>query len=301
MIPTFNRPALLTETLQSVLAQDPGPDQMQIQVCDNFSDVADIGALVRELGRGRVEYFRHPRPSHDNHNTCIQRSRGQWVHILHDDDVVMDGYYSAYHNIIEANPDIGMIAGQVVFADAHLRWQSIFGPMPPPGSNRLEDFSRQLALANPVRFPGVVVRRSIYEQVGGFCYLIPTPCDVDLWMRVALAAPVAGTHRPYALYRIHAAADSHGLFPTGRNIDEYYAMIQINHQRLRKAGHKVEPVDYRAHTAVVAQQKAWYFDDKGNLQARLAHAGKALKFKPSLRTLAFWGKSWLKYRLRGNQ
>src|SRR5206468_9339134 len=37
MIPTYNCGDYLRRTLQSVLAQDPGPDQMQIEVVDGSS------------------------------------------------------------------------------------------------------------------------------------------------------------------------------------------------------------------------------------------------------------------------
>ena len=76
MIPTYNRPKMLTETLESVLAQAPGPEEMQIQVCDNYSDVADIESLVQRVGGGRVEYFRQPKLNSNNGNTLIGLSLG---------------------------------------------------------------------------------------------------------------------------------------------------------------------------------------------------------------------------------
>ena len=53
MIPTYNCAALLRETLKGVLAQDPGPERMQIEVIDDASTKDDPEAVVREQGRPR--------------------------------------------------------------------------------------------------------------------------------------------------------------------------------------------------------------------------------------------------------
>src|SRR5471032_702764 len=76
MIPTFNCAKYLWQTLESVLAQDPGTDQMQIEVVDDCSTKDDPEALVREIGQGRVAFHRKPQNEGAirNFNTCIQRS-----------------------------------------------------------------------------------------------------------------------------------------------------------------------------------------------------------------------------------
>ena len=56
MIPTYNCVNYLRETLASVLAQDPGPEIMQIEVVDDHSTKDDPAAVVEELGCGRVGF-----------------------------------------------------------------------------------------------------------------------------------------------------------------------------------------------------------------------------------------------------
>ncbi len=58
MIPTYNCANYLRETLASVLAQDLGPDFMQIMVVDDHSLKDDPEAVVRKIGNGRVEFYR---------------------------------------------------------------------------------------------------------------------------------------------------------------------------------------------------------------------------------------------------
>ena len=96
MIPTYNSAPFLAETLTSVLAQDQGPEQMQIEVVDDASE-DDPDEVVAAVGRGRVALPRQPNHSGQHHNlaTCIRRSRGDIVHLLHGDDLVLPGFYAA--------------------------------------------------------------------------------------------------------------------------------------------------------------------------------------------------------------
>ena len=167
MIPTYNRPQYLREALESVLCQDPGPERMQIEVLDNCSTIGDIERLVQDVGRGRVQYFRQPKPCSDNANACLGHSRGYWVHVLHDDDMLMPGFYEAYERIVASHPGLVMIAGKVVHSDSRGNWRGILG-LDPDESGLAPAFIPSMLYDNQAQFAGLVVRRDAYEQVGGF-------------------------------------------------------------------------------------------------------------------------------------
>src|SRR5947208_3689932 len=96
MIPTYNpRADYLEEMLNSVLQQDPGPEQMQIEVVDDCSNDNTASEVTRRLGAGRVTFHAESRNRGlaSNWNRCIERARGHWVHILHQDDIVLPGFY----------------------------------------------------------------------------------------------------------------------------------------------------------------------------------------------------------------
>src|SRR5438309_6925951 len=79
MVPTYNRTDLLLRTLGSLLAQDPGPEQMQIEVVDNASTEVDVPSLIAQVdGKGRIGYFRQHKNigAFRNFHTCIDRARG---------------------------------------------------------------------------------------------------------------------------------------------------------------------------------------------------------------------------------
>src|SRR5579859_5778844 len=109
MIPTYNCTHYLREALSSVLAQDPGPDKMQIIVVDDCSTDADVCAVVQELGKGRVGYFRQERNvgSLRNFETCLNLSTGEWIHLLHGDDLVKPGFYDEIESLFRQFPEAG--------------------------------------------------------------------------------------------------------------------------------------------------------------------------------------------------
>jgi glycosyltransferase involved in cell wall biosynthesis len=119
IIPTYNCANYLEETLKSVLQQDPGQEQMQIEVVDDCSTKDDPEKVVKEIGKGRVSFFRQPKNvgAQRNFNTCIQRAKGHWVHILHGDDAVFPGFYERFQAAIEKEPIIGAAFCRTIYMD----------------------------------------------------------------------------------------------------------------------------------------------------------------------------------------
>src|SRR5881392_89985 len=126
MIPTYKpRADYLEETLKSVLQQDPGPGQMQIEVVDDGSPNGAPVELVRRLADDRVSVHREPANNGlaGIWNRCIERARGEWVHILHQDDVVLPGFYDHLYRGIGCNPQVAMAFCRFAISDANGHWK----------------------------------------------------------------------------------------------------------------------------------------------------------------------------------
>ena len=69
----YNGLVYLEQTLNSILAQDMGPEIMQIEVVDDVSTEGDVAAIVERVGKGRVGYYRQPVNVGNvrNFETCI--------------------------------------------------------------------------------------------------------------------------------------------------------------------------------------------------------------------------------------
>ncbi|MDH4105702.1 MAG: glycosyltransferase [Gammaproteobacteria bacterium] len=213
MIPTFHCAGYLGETLRSVLAQDPGPEAMQIEVVDDHSTEDDPEAVVREIGRGRVGFFRQPANVGTTRNfaTCITRSRGRLVHLLHGDDLVRDGFYATLQRAFDADAEIGAAFCRQVFIDGKGDWVGL-SPLEQPCSGRLEGALERLATEQRIMTPSIVVRREVYEALGGFDDRLRCSEDWEMWVRIAAHYPVWFEKEPLALYRMHSNSN------TGRHV-----------------------------------------------------------------------------------
>lgn len=230
MIPTYNCAGYLRETLASVLGQDPGPDAMQIEVVDDCSTKDDPEAVVRELGGGRVGFFRQPRNVGvtGNFNTCVERSKGLLVHILHGDDYVLPGFYERAAKVFRGHPEIGAVLCRYVGIDGESNWHTI-EKMRQPTAGPLEGIADSLIVDNEVRCPAISVRRSVYEEIGGFDLRLRHAADWDMWRRIALRYPIwYEPNPPLACYRVHLESDTTKLRGNGANIADRRLAIELS-------------------------------------------------------------------------
>jgi glycosyltransferase involved in cell wall biosynthesis len=227
MIPTYNCTDYLREAIVSVLVQDPGPDKMQIMVVDDYSTDADVRALVQELGRGRVGYYRQARNvgSLRNFETCLNLSTGEWVHLLHGDDLVKPGFYNEIESLFKKFPEAG--AAFTGFLHVNERTEVMFPNdelSERPGI--IDDWLSVIAVGQRVQTPAMVVKRCVYERLGGF-FAFHYAEDWEMWVRIAAHYPVAHSPRHLAKYRIHSRNITSDYFCSGQSIRDVERAIEI--------------------------------------------------------------------------
>jgi glycosyltransferase involved in cell wall biosynthesis len=220
MIPVYNCAAFLPSTLRTVLIQDPGEATMQIEVVDDGSTDADVEKIVREIGKGRVKYFRQPRNvgSLRNFKTCLERANGFLVHLLHGDDRVRHGFYKRMQDLFSRHPEIGAAFCRYAYIDERGNFMySQAAEMEKEGV--LEDWFEKLCERQRIQYAAMVVRRSVYENLGGF-YGAEYGEDWEMWVRIAARYRIGYIPEILAEYRKHASSISGRSFITGKNMDE---------------------------------------------------------------------------------
>lgn len=303
MIPTYNCADYLRETLASVLAQDPGADMMQIEVVDDRSTEDDPAAVVEELGRGRVEFYQQPQNLGyiKNFATCLQRSRGHLIHLLHGDDCVMDGFYRKMQALFEQYPEIGAAFCRQIIMDDWGHWQR-FIPLEQPQSGILNNWLERIATELTLQTPAMVVRREVYEKLGGFdCRMKSCGEDWEMWVRIASQYSIGYEVEPLVLYRDRSNSITKRSIRTGQNIRDVRKATEITRAYLPPTIAKELSRKAGASWADWAFYIAGQMIDKGDIVAAIAQIREGLlcSHNPAEIALAVWlmlkaSKKWLR-------
>jgi glycosyltransferase involved in cell wall biosynthesis len=227
MIPVYNCSKFLPETLRSVLQE--ADDTFQVEVVDDYSTDANVENLVKTIGEGRIQYFRQSRNvgSLLNFYTCITRSKGHFVHLLHGDDRVRPGFYKKFESLFKTHPELGAAYCRFAYIGAQGEFL-VNHELEGDTEGMLDDkFIFRLAERQRIQYAAMVVKREVYEDLGSF-YGVEYGEDWEMWMRIASKYPIGYIPGVYADYRKHLGSVSGRSFLTGKNIrDLKWVMDQI--------------------------------------------------------------------------
>ncbi|MEP7270437.1 MAG: glycosyltransferase [Acidobacteriota bacterium] len=230
VIPTFNPVrSFLIAALESVLAEDEGGDHMQIAVIDDGSTTGDVETLVGEVGRGRIEFFSLGR----NHglagawNACIEYARGDWIHILHQDDRILKDFYSRFE--LPCRDEPGIVAAFCRAGGLDESGAVAWVQQPEretPGT--LSDFVAKESATNRIMTPSIVVRRAAYEVLGGYHAGLPYCLDWDMYKRLSVYGQIWYEPSFLACYRQHSRSQTSQLKGGGADLEDRRRSVALS-------------------------------------------------------------------------
>ena len=229
MIPTYNpRADYLVATLRAVLQQRDNSNGMQIEVIDDCSPSGSPESLLRNVAGEKATFHREEqnRGLAGIWNKCIERATGQWVHILHQDDLVYPGFYEALRNGIEEHPEVGAAFTRHAFCDENGHWLTL-SPVEMPKAGVLPHFVESLATGHHIQCASIVVKRSTYDKVGGFNPALKHALDWEMWIRIANSFPLFYEPEILAAWRTHSDGTTSKQMQTGENIRDIVDAINV--------------------------------------------------------------------------
>lgn len=227
MIPIYNPPIrLLRAALSSVVNQLPDLFDSQIEIIDDCSPDTTFTKVLDEFSGTGIKITRNKTNQGlvGNWNTCIAAARGKYIHILHQDDIALPGFYRQMWSLLENNPSAGAAFCQHEIIDENGEVRSI--------SNResetagvLPNYIEKLAGDQTIQFPSIVVRRSAYQEVGAFNTAYPHAADWEMWGRIAARFDLAYCPEVLAQYRLHASNATARNQLSGLALDDTFKVL----------------------------------------------------------------------------
>ncbi|NDZ93626.1 glycosyltransferase family 2 protein [Streptomyces sp. SID6673] len=205
VVPHYNYGQYLPVAVESALNQK-GIDVELIIVDDRSTDGSIEVARRIAASDDRVELVEHEHNMRHirTYNDGLSRATGDYVVLLSADDAVSPDSISRSVALMEAYPKVGLVYGRVKWFDGDLpafrparTWWQIWDG---------EQWIRRLAHRgrNAIANPEVVMRTSIYRDIGGYEPDFPHAGDMYMWLQAAARSDigfVGGSVQGY--YRNH--------------------------------------------------------------------------------------------------
>lgn len=228
LIPTW-RPDVghLEAAVASVLGQLDDDPAVQIELVDDASPDFDVASFARRFAPGRVSAHRNQRRLGlaGNWNACIARAKHGWVHLLHQDDFVLDGFYAALGRGIERAPSVAAAYSASFFLDASGQRREPYR-VDASAAGILGDWVEHVFVRLSIQCSAIVVRRDVYEALGGFDRRLRYTTDWDMWKRIAVRHPIWFEPEPLACFRKHPGSETSRQREAGGYLDEIFRSIE---------------------------------------------------------------------------
>ncbi len=184
----------------------------------------------------------------------------------------------------ESNPEIGAAFCRQIFMDKQGHWQHI-SELEQPQSGILENWLERLALEQRIMTPSIVVRREVYEKLGGFNPSLLCAEDWEMWVRIASTYPIWYEVEPLAVYRMHANSNTGRHIGSGEDIGYTRQAIELFKAYLPETLAESVTRTTRVTYALSALDMAYQTLVNGNLTATLNQIREALRLSYSFRVI----------------
>jgi glycosyltransferase involved in cell wall biosynthesis len=222
-IPTRDRPKLVCEAVEAVLAQTFGG--WRLTISENGPGGGETeAALARYLSDPRISYSPTGEvvTGPENWSRLIQRGDAPYVALLHDDDLWDPGFLERRVDFLERHPECGYVFSGNKEIDATGNVVGESDLVLPEGVHPPQTVFPLLYQHNVMGQPSILVRRSVYEDVGPYFDPEFFPFwDYEMCMRLAARSPGGYLAVRDCSYRLHDVR----LTFTVRQFGEAYLQI----------------------------------------------------------------------------
>jgi glycosyltransferase involved in cell wall biosynthesis len=300
-IPVYNGSDYIGEAIQSVLSQTLV--DFELIICDNCST-----DTTREIVSGftdpRIRYVENPENLGlvGNANHCLELAKGEYVCILHHDDLMLPDNLRRKVQLLDAHSDVGFVHSNIVLIDLK---GEILSPCIWNADSRcdyietgkivFQKFLSYLPLGASIFIGAVLARRECYQRLGGFSVELLHCNDSEMWMRMSLFYNVACISTPLVKYRVHplSTSSSWGDYTSLPYLKEHYLAAEMVFARHSEHIPRATSLRFEVSRAFAKRALLLACNAMSEGDFEQGHAGfrEALKMCPSIYSSRFFWKA----------
>ena len=191
VIPAFNAAWCLHKAIDSALAQEFRNFELLV-IDDGSTD--NTGAVLARYGDA-IQVVRQPNGGLSNaRNSGIRESRGEFVAFLDADDWWLPRKLARQVILMRTQPTVGFVSTSARIEDMEGKLLNMWACTTCKGPFLPHLFGANGDVAGSGS--AVMVRRALFDQVGGFDESLRSLEDVDMWMRLSAVANYACIDEP---------------------------------------------------------------------------------------------------------
>lgn len=227
VIPLYNKEKQIINTLQSIFRQTY--QDFEIVVINDGSTDNSV-AEVERIHDPRIRLINQQNTGVSvARNRGIQEAKGEYIALLDGDDEWMPDYLKTQIELAQKYPECDVYAVNYCFRD-------MTGQTIPTKINQLPFIGADGILANyfevascshpPICSISIMVRKGVFESVGGFPIGIKSGEDLLTWARLACKYKIAYSTKPLAFF-VESASDSNESKAIQRSGGEQYVLDEL--------------------------------------------------------------------------
>ena len=221
-VPSLNQGEYLETTLRSLLDQKVG-----IEICVADGGSTDSSLDILSKFNKELHWCRSCPDSGQSQaiNEAISMGSAPYVGWLNSDDVLLPDSISAMTTFLGNNPSTPMVYGKSLLVDEQ---DNFVGEYPTQEFNQ-NDFAKRCFISQPA----TLIRRQVWESVGGLDQSFHMSMDYDLWWRVYLSHGAPGfINEKVAKSRLHRKSKTATMrrqhyLETFRVLNTHYGKIPL--------------------------------------------------------------------------
>lgn len=199
VIPLYNKERHIEHTINTVLSQNYR--EIEIIVIDDGS--TDKSAeIVQKIIDKRLRFIKKKNEGvSTTRNLGVSEASNELVAFLDADDEWKSDYLERIHSLYQKYPAAAIYATNYSVIEKEGKSYTLNYPGIDFEEGLIKNYFYSAYTFTPLWTSAVCVRKTIFQQMGGFPTNIRNGEDLELWCRIALKYPIAYINKPLAVYR----------------------------------------------------------------------------------------------------